>query len=233
MNRFFTISLQSKLFLFLCFIILISISVKAEEYKSMIRYDRVWECISDGDDDPDLVVKCMKFFETEVISGKEYHGIMTFRKTFPTYDYTTNTLSYDNYIDGLNQHEGYLRMEDGVAYTLIICEKDNLPYYSATDDSHSHGRLFIPGKYEPGDNEVLVEIPVYDFTYKKGQSYVGMSFCMGNSHFSTFTVNHEENIEIDGESHRKISLLPGRIQSRMVWKIWRSLQVPLPNMIRP
>lgn len=217
MNRFFTISLKSKRFLFLCFIILTSISVKAEEYKSMIRYDRVWECISDGDDDPDLVVKCMKFFETEVINGKEYHGIMTFRKTFPKYDYNTNTYSYDNYIDGLNQHEGYLRMEDGVAYTLIVCEKDNLPVYNGIDDFHLYGPLYIPGKYEPGEDEVLIEIPVYDFTYGQGQSYVGMSFRMENSHFSRFTVNHIENIEIEGENHRKISLLPGDSKENKYW----------------
>ena len=108
-------------------------------------------------------------------------------------------------------------MEDGVAYTLIVCEKDNLPVYNGIEDFHKYGPLYVPGKYEPGEDEVLIEIPVYDFTYGQGQSYVGMSFCMGDSHFSMFKVNHIENIEIDGENHRKISLLPGDDKENNYW----------------
>ncbi|MDE5871152.1 MAG: hypothetical protein K2H22_04290 [Muribaculaceae bacterium] len=192
-------------------------SASAEEYRSMIRYDRVWECISDGHDDPDLVVKCMKFVGTEEINGKEYYKIETFRKTFPKYDPVAKTYGYDSYVDGLNQHEGYLREESGMAYTLIVCQRDHLPDCLGEDYNNRYGPLYIPGKNEPGDNEVIVEIPIYDFTYKKGQSYAVMSFCMGYSASCVFTVDHDENIDIGGEEYRKIYLLHEGMEKNEHW----------------
>lgn len=205
MNRLSTKILKALIPACLYAIAASSFSASAEEYKSMIRYDRVWECFSEGNDDYNLVVKCMKFVGTEEINGKEYHKIETFRKTFPKYDTLTRTYSYENYVAGLSQHEGYLREENGVAYTLIVCKKDRLPIYDGVFDT-GYGQLFIPGKNEPGQDEVIVEIPVYDFSHKQGESYYGMSFCEGNSHSCTFTVYREDNMEIDGEEYRKIWL---------------------------
>ncbi len=208
MKKFFTNLSKCSLAIIIAATVLISsFSASAGEYKSMIRYDRVWECYSDGHDDPDCVVKCMKFVGTEEINGKEYHKIETFRKTFPRYDQFTKTYSYDNYVDGLNQHEGYLREEDGVVYTLVIC----YPYEFPESDI-DYGPLFIPGKNEPEDNEVIVEIPVYDFTRKQGDCYGGMSFCMQTSQPCIFTVIRDDNIEIEGETYRKICLFPDEVK---------------------
>ena len=218
MRKLFTNILRCSLVLmFVSIIQSASISASAEEYKSMIRYDRVWECISEDHDDPDLVVKCIKFVGMEEINGKAYHKISTFRKTFPKYDQSTMTYNYDNYVDGLNQHEGYLREDNGMAYTLIICRRDHLPDCLGEDDDNRYGPLYIPGKNEPEDNEVIVEIPVYDFTNKQGHSYIGMSFCMEYSVSCAFTVNRVENIEIDGEKYRKISLLPDGMEENDCW----------------
>ena len=188
---------------------MIYFSASAEQYKSMIRYDRVWECYCDGYG-PGLTVKCMRFAGTEEINGKIYHKIETFRKTFPEIDYNANTWSHDNYVDGMHQHEGYLREENGVAYTLTICGKDNLTVYDGRFDP-AYGPLFIPGKQEPNDNEVVFEIPVYDFNQKPGESYEGASFCTGVSHPCTFTVIRDEDIEINGEKYRRICLDTGEV----------------------
>ena len=212
MKKFFTNHSKCSLAIIAAITAVISaFSANAEEYKSMIRYDRVWECYSDGQDSG-LVVKCMKFVGTEEINGKEYHRIETFRKTFPKYDHLDRTFSYDNYVDGLNQHEGYLREEGGVVYTLVICYLYESPEYS-----FEYGPLFIPGKNEPDDNEVIVEIPVYDFTHKNGESYSGMSFCTGISHTCAFSINRDETIEIGGEMYRKICMLPDELKGNEYW----------------
>ncbi|MDE7410131.1 MAG: hypothetical protein K2N09_08935 [Muribaculaceae bacterium] len=198
-------------------------SASAEEYKSMIRYDRVWECYSDGYGSG-LTVKCMRFVGAEEINGKEYHKIETFRKIFPEIDYSNNTWIHDNYVDGLHEHEGYLREENGMVYTLIVCAKDNLPVYDGRFDT-AYGPLFIPGKYEPNDNEVLFEMPVYDFTIKRGELYNGMSFCKGDSHLCAFTVIRDENIDIKGEDYRKICLVSGDLTENLDYKDYNGEEI--------
>ncbi len=65
----------------LMLLISLSVSSYADEYKSMIRYDRVWECLNLEGMYKNMYIKCMKFDGTEEIQGKTYHRLVTFKKS--------------------------------------------------------------------------------------------------------------------------------------------------------
>lgn len=196
MNRIFTVSQKSKLFLFLSLIILTSVSVKAEEYKSMIRYDRVWEHISVHWDDKTAYYT--KFDGAEEINGKTYHRLVSFRKSRYDYDAEEKIYLFDvdeNYF----QHEGYMREEDGKVYTLVTD--------IVRDDYGLQGYLYIPNGNEahPAD---LEEMLIYDFTCKEGESYRGLTT---NGYYVdeiTYKVKSTEFVDIDGEQHRRLLVSP-------------------------
>ncbi|MDE6480877.1 MAG: hypothetical protein K2L45_11490 [Muribaculaceae bacterium] len=196
MRKFFTLTLKSKLFLFLCLLFVATVSVKAEEYKSMIRYDRVWEHISVYWDDN--TVYYTKFDDAEEINGKTYHPLVSFRKENYSQDEEgkSHLLDVD---DNYFQHEGYLREEDGKVYTLITDVERS--------DYGLHGHLYIPNGSDahPAD---LEEMLIYDFTCKEGESYRGL---VTNGYYvdeTTYKVKSAKFIEIDGEQHRCLVVSP-------------------------
>ncbi|MDE6480879.1 MAG: hypothetical protein K2L45_11500 [Muribaculaceae bacterium] len=196
MRKFFTLTLTSKLFLFLCLVFVATISVKAEEYKSMIRYDRVWEHIAVHW--THNTVYYAKFDGAEEINGKTYHRLVSFRRSDFNYDEEGKPYVFDvdeNYL----QHEGYLREEDGKVYTLITDVKRS--------DYGLHGHLYMPNGSDahPAD---LEEMLIYDFTCKEGESYRGL---VTNGYYVdeiTYKVKSTEFIEIDGEQHHRLLVSP-------------------------
>ena len=196
MKEYFTITLKSKLILFLCLIFMASISAKAEEYKSMIRYDRVWEHTSVNWDNN--TVYYTKFDGAEEINGKTYHPLVSFRKENYSQDEEGNSHLWgvdENYY----QHEGYLREEGGKVYTLITDVERS--------DYGLHGHLYIPNGSDahPAD---LEEMLIYDFTCKEGESYRGL---VTNGYYvdeTTYKVKSAEFIAIDGEQHRCLVVTP-------------------------
>ena len=166
--------------LFLSFLLVGIFPVSAEEYKSMIRYDRVWECLNlEGS----MYIKCMKFDGTEEINGKTYHRIVTFRKS------TKLGEAYDIQ-DDVFEHEGFLREDNGVVYTLI-------------DEC---GKRYIPSMEAPAQNtDDLTEGILYDFNRKVGEEYEGWTSSF-DADKCLFRVISESTIDIDGETYRSIEI---------------------------
>lgn len=196
MNRIFTVSQKSRLFLFLCLVFVATVSVKAEEYKSMIRYDRVWEHIAVHW--TYNTVYYTKFDGAEEINGKTYHRLMSFRKASYNYDEESKPYLMDvdeNYL----QHEGYLREEDGKVYTLITDVERS--------DYGLHGHLYIPNGSDahPAD---LEEKLIYDFTCAEGETYLGLTVNGYSVDEITYKVKSTEFVDIDGEQHRRLLVSP-------------------------
>ena len=161
-----------------------AVSASADEYKPMIRYDRVWECLNlEGVGVyKRLYIKCMRFDGVEEINGKTYHRIVTFRKS------TKLGEAYDIQ-DDVFEHEGFLREDNGVVYTLI-------------DEC---GGRYIPSMEASAQNTDLTEVILYDFNRKVGEEYEGWT-----SSFDVdkclFRVISESTIDIDGETCRSIEI---------------------------
>lgn len=196
MNRIFTVSQKSRLFLFLYLVFVATVSVKAEEYKSMIRYDRVWEHISIYYNSK--TVYYTKFDGPEEINGKTYHRLVSFRKA--SYDYDADGMIYLFDVDeGYFQHEGYMREEDGKVYTLVTD--------MVHDDYGVYGKFYIPTDNDahPAD---LQEKLLYDFTCKEGESYIGLIVDGYHADEITYKVKSIEFIDIDGEQYRRLVVCP-------------------------
>ena len=176
----------------------LSTSASAEEYKSMIRYDRIWECVSSRW----FVnsVNYMKFDGTEEINGKTYHRLVTFRKA--GFDYSDDAEHkphlYDQQ-DDICENEGYLREEDGVVYTLVA---NNGPL----DSPERQGILYVAGN-DHDKYPYLTEEVIYNFNCKEGESYEGITFS-GIVEKMTFSVHSVSTVEIDGESCKRFEIRP-------------------------
>ena len=90
MKRLFTDIFRLTL---LTFFLPLSFSASADEYKSMIRYDRVWEHISIRWNDKHVYY--VRFDGTEEINGKTYHRLISFRKAAFDYDADGTPYIYD------------------------------------------------------------------------------------------------------------------------------------------
>ena len=174
----------------------VAFSASAEEYKSMIRYDRVWEHISVNWNNK--AVFYTKFDGAEEINGKTYHRLVSFRKA--RYDYDKDGQCYlfdldENYLE----HEGYLREEDGKVYTLVAIN-DSETVFPRID-------LYTP---EYKDNAVfrLEEKVLYDFTCREGESYRGLHLHHTWGKEINYTVKSIDTVEIDGENHRRLRAYP-------------------------
>ncbi|MDE7350240.1 MAG: hypothetical protein K2N25_04180 [Muribaculaceae bacterium] len=171
-------------------------SASADEYKSMIRYDRVWECVSY--EAPHDVIKCLKFDGQEEIAGKTYHRIVTFRKTIA--DYVDDGFKYET-IENIAEHEGYLREEDGAVFTLVQ-KVDNC-------DNSRFGYLYIPDENNPDiENAKISEQKLYDFTLHEGDLYDGFSFIMKGGDALNFYVRSTSDVKIAEEECRSINVVP-------------------------
>ncbi len=192
MNRFFTITLKATVFLF--FVVLNSVSVSADEYKSMIRYDRVWECFSTLDGKDYDTIKCMRFDGTEEINGKIYHRIVTFKRSqMISYDYDTEEASYET--EDCLEHEGYMREEDGKIYTLV--EKKHSKY--TNDEGWSSYLLYIPDSFENVSHPNCEECLLYDMNVMEGDYFGCVSFIESLGWNDSFKVLNVSYTEIDGE----------------------------------
>lgn len=174
----------------LSFLFSIVFSASAEEYKSIIRYDRIWEHIYVYWDDTRAYH--VRFAGTEEINGKTYHRLEAFREIRYTYDYDAQpkVLSID---DNFYEHEGYLREEDGKVYTLIV--KDN-----SGNESH-WADLYTPEEYEDLESCILEEKLLYDFTCDIGTTYRGLHLQKGCVDEMDYKVKSIEHVEIDGEEY--------------------------------
>ena len=159
-------------------------SASAEEYKSMIRYDRVWECLNLEGSYNQMFIKCMKFDGTEEINGKTYHRLVTFKKS------NSSGGGY-NIQDDVFKHEGFLREDNGVIYTLM----------------DEYGGRYIPSEEVSDLNtDNITEIALYDFNRKAGDVYEAWTFITGSACKSQFKVISENMIEINGEMCRSLEV---------------------------
>ncbi|MDE5871154.1 MAG: hypothetical protein K2H22_04300 [Muribaculaceae bacterium] len=167
-------------------------SASAEEYRSMIRYDRVWEYLETYWDT--WSVYYVKFDGAEEINGKTYHRLVAFRKAkgVDDNDHQSHLTDID---ENFYRHEGYLREEDGKVYTLI------------SNAVYSDG-FFLGGLYMPTDNGEhptdLEERLIYDFTCNEGESYRGLQLEYNWAEDMTWNVTSVDSVEIDGEEHRRM-----------------------------
>ncbi|MDE5871155.1 MAG: hypothetical protein K2H22_04305 [Muribaculaceae bacterium] len=181
-----------KLGLVLCLIMSVSFSASAEEYRSMIRYDRVWEY---EEINWETCHACyVKFDGAEEINGKTYHRLVCFRRVGFDSDKDGQCYLFDvdeNYY----RHEGYMREEDGKVYTLI----SNAVY----SDGYFCGGLYMPtdNGEDPTD---LEERLIYDFTRNEGESYHGLQLEYAWAEDMTWNVTSVDSVEIDGEEHRRM-----------------------------
>lgn len=177
-------------------------SASAEEYKSMIRYDRVWQCYSTLDGTDEDTYKCMRFDGTEEINGKTYHRLVTFKKRIMDYDPETGPI-VKQMVDCL-EHEGYLREENGKVYTLIEDMED--PRTDTRDPSL--GWLYIPGNSDSDGNKKYSEYLLYDFNIEENGIYDGISFVTGSAWNNRFAILNVSYVEIDGEEYKKMYVCP-------------------------
>ncbi len=162
----------------------LSFSASAEEYKSMIRYDRVWECLNLEGSHKQLYIKCMRFDGTEEIKGKTYHRLVTFKKSIPTEE------GYQIQ-DNVYELEGYMREENGMVYTLI----------------DEYGEPYIPSvEVSEQNTDNITEIVLYDFNRRVGEEYDAWTFITGGIYKCQFKVISENTIEINGETCRSIEV---------------------------
>ncbi len=186
--------LQVKL-LCLCTVIAVSVSAKAAEYQSMIRYDRVWEHISINWNDRQVYY--VKFDGAEEINGKTYHRLVSFKKASYDYDSASQPYLFD-IVNDYYAHEGYLREEDGKVYTLLRNVRNS--------DEYNFEELYIPGGNieHPAD---LEEKLLYDFTCKEGETYTGLHIDREAAEMN-YIVKSIESIKIDGEDYRIQRICP-------------------------
>ena len=187
MKKFFTNHSKCSLAIIAAVTALISaFSATADEYKSMIRYDRVWEYINMRW--TDRQVYHVKFDGQEEINGKTYHRLVAFRKASYSYNSDRQPYLFD-VIDDYYNHEGYLREEDGKVYTLIIDK--------AYGNEYKDIQLYTQD-FSESDSSAIEEKLLYDFTCKEEETYSGLM--LGAE--LDYKINSIEHVEIDGEEHR-------------------------------
>ena len=153
----------------------------AEEYKSMIRYDRVWENISG----PGEEIRCVRFDGPEEINGKTYHRLVTFKKSRFKYGDIQAFVTEDCY-----EIEGYMREENGVVYALVY------EYINESGDSELGGTHF-PESDEP---VAYREHVLYDMNLDEGDSYTAFEDIYDyNACLGTLKVLNTSYIDIAGE----------------------------------
>ena len=155
-------------------------TVSADEYKPMIRQDRVWLCTSHelGEN----TAKYINFKDSKVIMDKTYTRVSTIKKV--TWDFGMTNIRIEENID---ETEAWMREENGKVYLL-------LDGWEPDPDMNSDSST---GPYEG---------LLYDFNAEVGSSYEGISqyrrfindpgrYCEGSYHVSSVgmeTVGDEE-----------------------------------------
>ncbi len=168
-----------------------SVSAADGEYKSMIRYDRIWEHVSYDWSDRD--VYHVRFDGSEEFNGKTYHRLVCFRKASYGYDSAAKPYLFDVNND-YYLHEGYLREEDGKVYTLLEIYDRNgndSPYICLCTDLDEYNK-----------NYTIEERLLYDFTCKEGESYKALHLESNLVGEMIYEVKSVDLVEIQGEPHR-------------------------------
>lgn len=174
----------------------LSLTSSSEEYKPMIRYDRVWEHISVYWNDK--TVFYTRFECPEEINGMTYHRLATFRKARYDYDKEGKCYLFD-IDDNFYRHEGYLREEDGKVYTLVSVDE--------TETAFPRIDLYT-SEYEDKDTYRLEEKLLYDFNCKEGESYLSLHLHHTWGEEISYTVKSIDTVEIDGKSHKRLKIYP-------------------------
>lgn len=166
--------------------------MKAADYMSMIRYDRIWECVS-YDEDGDII-KCLRFDGAEEIDGKVYHKLVAFRKTRAVYQNSLKSYVYET-DDNLSDPEGYLREEDGKVYTLV-CEENDMStgvLYTCPDDK--------------GEKDRIDEKLIYDFNAIEDDTLTLYSFIMKGGTSGRFKVLETGSVIVEDEECRTVTVV--------------------------
>lgn len=185
MKKFFT--LKSIMLAFLLSIIVYN-SAYADEYKSIIRYDRVWEHI--WSHWWNTRANYAKFNGVEEINGKTYHQLVTFKMA----GYASDDEQQPYLLDSGETcfiHEGYVREEDGKVYTLVL---------NIYPDNEEHISEFL--RWTPKSEELpyVEERLLYDFTRKEGESFCGLHIS-AQARDMVYKVKSIEYIEIEVKQH--------------------------------
>ena len=180
----------------------LAFSASAEEYKSMIRYDRVWENKSRYYNDYGLI-RCVRFDGPEEINGQTYHRVVTFKKSHWKSDINAY-VTEDCY-----EKEGYLREENGIVYALVYegCDVFGNPILKGTH---------IP-ETEEGDEPLSYrEYVLYDMTQNEGDRYTAFTDLMEDfSELDVFKVLHTSYIDIGGEECKMMYVCTGAEEEYM------------------
>lgn len=163
----------------------------------LIRLDRVWELNSlfyDYDEiehgnNPIGVMNYTKFGYPEIIDGKEYYPVITFKKVYN--DIINSTIEIR---DNLNLVQAWLREENGKVFMHI-------------DETMTNTFIDIPDEYKN-----LNEGIIYDFNATEGDSYIGLTMRCEQDWddsnkpidyaFVSYRVTKVEIIEIENTPHK-------------------------------
>lgn len=194
----------------------------ADEYKSMIRYDRVWECFSTHDGREYYTFKCMRFDGEEEIGGKTYHRIVTFKKRKRTHDSDGN--AYNTVVDCM-EHEGYLREEGSKVYTLVREPEEEL---YGDGWGIPLGWPYIPEVIFPENHDGYSEHLLYDMSWQEGECYDCMSFVEGMAFDNRLDVINVSQVDIEGEEHKIMYVgLEGALESYKTYNYPLTMYQPI------
>lgn len=165
--------------------------MKADDYKPIIREDRVWECsmLFGGED----CIKCLKFGEQKEFLGNTYTEIVAFKKTL--YHYSNGNFTYE-FLDNVSSPEGFMREDDGVVYTLVVSLED------------SNACFLFKSDYELKESDILAEVPIYNFNVEADEYVDLFTFSLDGGYCQTFKVVSNSTISIEDEDCTKIEIRP-------------------------
>lgn len=168
-----------------------SFTMKADNYKPIIKDDRVWECsILFGGDD---CIKCLKFGEQKELLGNTYTEIVAFKKTI--YHYDNGNFTYE-LLDDYSMPEGFMREDNGVVYTPVV-------YVGG-----SQLCIHFKSDYELKDSDILAEVPIYNFNIEPGECVDLFTFSLDRGYCQTFKVISKSTISIEDEDCTKVEIRP-------------------------
>lgn len=180
---------KSALHLAAILLIILPLNIKADSYKSIIRYDRIWECSIMYE--KDNYIKCMKFGDQKDFLNNTYTEIVTFKKTIPHYN--NGNYTYDT-IDGVWESEGFLREENGMVYSLVVETGEFLTGIRYTSD------------YVLKKNDILTEVPIYNFNVEPDDSIELFTFLHTGGYYQKFKVTSKSTEIIDDEVCLKLGV---------------------------
>lgn len=170
--------------------------VSAQDYKPLIREDRVWECLKVGDDFVYLI-KYMRFEGSLEFDGKTYHRLVTFGSVKLNWDIDHNMFLYDLQ-DNLSQIEGFMREEGGKVYTLLLNHSENC---------RKSNQLYGVDSDAEDEDSWISEFLIYDYNCEVGDSYITKDYA-GFSWDIPIKVKEVSETMVDGEVCKVQEIVP-------------------------